>query len=673
MLVLLAVGSIVAVVSVSDRIALEDIELRYGRTSTFAVTESLRRTLAPAAPYLTEARLRVERGQIAVDDPSALADYLIDKVRYRPDIAFFYYGDQAAGRFIGAWRRDDGAIVLARSSADVDGGRRSEWEVGLDGRLTPFQRDVPAGFDPRRRPWYEVATAERGLAWTEPYPFASGGFGITAALMLPESDGQQARGVFAIDFPLNDTSASLTTQLQGRWRVRAPMMAVVTRSGQPLAYSFPPGDALDAKLVAQAIAESPTPLADLPVNQMVRFTFESSGKGYIAYLQSEDVTESLQTVTAFIVVADELYDVGNQTQRVAAAIGLLLVVLAVTSCIIVSRRISRPISQIAADLEAVGRFQLDAGAAPRSFVRETAVVADAVDRMKASLRSFSRYVPRQLVQDVLASGEEARLGGHSRVLTLYFSDIVGFTRVSEQMAPNELVEFLGEYLQEMTQIIEAHQGAVDKFIGDGILALFNAPRDVENHAAAACRAALRSQEQLGALRKRWIEQGLEPLRARIGLHTGEAIVGNIGTPDRFEYTVTGDAVNLASRLEGLSKVYGTAILASEETRAAAGPRFEWRTVDRVAVVGRARGTLVCELLGERGSVEPAILHARELYEMGLAAYVRRDFDEAAGLFRIAGRARPDDAAAPLLAARADSLRHDPPSDDWDGTYYATSK
>src|SRR6185369_9698874 len=161
--------------------ARDDIELRYGRTRAFAVTETLRRNLAQAEPFLTEARLRVERGLLSVDDPSGLSNYLIDKVRYQPDIAFFYYGDQATGRFVGAWRRDDGAIMLARSSADVDGGRRSEWEVGVDGHLTPFQRDVPDGYDPRQRPWYQLATADGGLVWTEPYPFASGGLGITAA------------------------------------------------------------------------------------------------------------------------------------------------------------------------------------------------------------------------------------------------------------------------------------------------------------------------------------------------------------------------------------------------------------------------------------------------------------------------------------------------------------
>jgi len=673
MLVLASIGAIVAVVTISDRQAREDIELRYGRTRAFAVTESLRRNLAQAEPVLNEASLRVERGLLDVDDSASLAAYLIDKVRYQPDIAFFYYGDQATGRFIGAWRRDDDAVILARSSADVDGGRRSEWEVGVDGHLTPFQRPLPAGYDPRQRPWYQLATAGRGMVWTEPYPFTSGGIGITAALVLRDPGGERTRGVFGMDFPLDKASASLTDDLQTYWRVREPIMAVVTRSGQPLAYSFPLDDTADAAVVSRALAEAPIPITDLALRQPVRFPFESSDQTYVAYLQAERVNESLETVAAFIVTADELYDVVNRTQRIALGLCLLLVVVAVVACVLISRRISRPIRQIATDLEAVGRFELDTEPSPRTFVREITVVADAVDRMKASLRSFSRYVPRQLVHDVLISGEEARLGGHSRVLTLYFSDVAGFTRISELMPPDELVTFLGEYLQEMTQIIEEHQGAVDKFIGDGILALFNAPRDVENHAAAACRAALHSQARLSVLRKQWCTQGREPLYVRIGLHTGEAIVGNIGTPERFEYTVTGDAVNLASRLEGLNKVYGTAILVSQETCAATGSGFEWRTVDRVAVVGRASGTLVCEPLGERGQVDPAVLRARDLYECGLNAYFHREFEQAAALFRRAGAAQPDDKAAIVLAARADELLLDPPPETWDGTYHATAK
>jgi hypothetical protein len=211
----------------------------------------------------------VERGLLAVDDPESLADYLVDKVRYQPGIAFFYYGDQATGRFIGAWRRNDGAVMLARSSPDVDGGRRSEWEVSVDGRLTRSQRTCGAS-TLGSGPGTSWPAADRGLVWTEPYPFASGGIGITAALMLPAADGQQPRGVFGMDFPLDKASASLADELQIYWRIRAPVMAVVTRSRQPLGYSFPLDDADDAALVARALAASPTSLADLPPKELIR-------------------------------------------------------------------------------------------------------------------------------------------------------------------------------------------------------------------------------------------------------------------------------------------------------------------------------------------------------------------------------------------------------------------
>src|SRR5919199_554154 len=147
----------------------------------------------------------------------------------------------------------------------------------------------------------------------------------------------------------------------------------------------------------------------------------------------------------------------------------------------------------------------------------------------------------------------------------------------------------------MTRALEAHGGTIDKFMGDGILAIFNAPNDLPNHPALACRAALQAQEWLAASQSRWRADGRPVFQARIGMHMGDVLVGNIGTAERFAYTVIGDPVNLASRLEVLNKIYGTRILASQEVRDAAGAGFEWRRLDRVAVAGRTGETIVNEL------------------------------------------------------------------------------
>src|SRR6185437_1039257 len=186
----------------------------------------------------------------------------------------------------------------------------------------------------------------------------------------------------------------------------------------------------------------------------------------------------------------------------------------------------------------------------------------------SGLRSFGAYVPRDLVRAVLASGERAELGGKTKELTIFFSDLAGFTTLSETLAPEALVELLGGYFDEMTRVIQSHGGTIDKFIGDAIMAFWNAPGDEPDHAARACQAALDCQAKLDAMRR--ADARLAGLQARIGLATGSVLVGNIGASDRMNYTVMGDTVNLASRLEGLNKAYGTPIMIAETTFAKAG-------------------------------------------------------------------------------------------------------
>jgi adenylate cyclase len=201
-------------------------------------------------------------------------------------------------------------------------------------------------------------------------------------------------------------------------------------------------------------------------------------------------------------------------------------------------------------------------------------------------------------------------------------------------------------------------------MGDGIMAFFNAPEELPGHERQACLAALEAQRLLAEMANHTPPD--QPIfRARIGLGLGEVLVGNIGTPDRFAYTLIGDEVNLASRLEGLNKLYGTRIMASHAMMEAAGEGFEWRVLDRVAVKGRHQGTLVCELIGCKGEIAVNILDARDVYEKALEAYFATDFEVAAELFDRASQLRPDDLGAPSMRDRSRALAIDPPV-DWDG-------
>jgi adenylate cyclase len=254
---------------------------------------------------------------------------------------------------------------------------------------------------------------------------------------------------------------------------------------------------------------------------------------------------------------------------------------------------------------------------------------------------------------------------------MHFSDVENFTTISEGMAPPELVKAMGRYFELMTGAITRHGRTVDKFMGDGVMAFFNAPEELPDHERQACLAALEAQRLLAEMAKH-NPPGQPVFRARIGLGVGEVLVGNIGTPERFAYTLLGDEVNLASRLEGLNKAYGTWIMASEALMERAGDDFEWRRLDRVAVKGRHQGTIVCELIGKKGEVAAHIIEAGGVYESALDAYFAGDFARAAGLFARASALRPDDVAAPAMRERCEALVNDPPA-EWNGIHVMHEK
>jgi adenylate cyclase len=284
------------------------------------------------------------------------------------------------------------------------------------------------------------------------------------------------------------------------------------------------------------------------------------------------------------------------------------------------------------------------------------------DREERFLRkTFGLYLAPQVIETMLASGKTPALGGEMRNVTVFFSDIAGFSSFSERMTPAALVALMNEYLSAMTEIIERHGGYVDKYIGDSIVAVFGAPAEDRDHARSAVHAALECRNRLEELNRSNSSFHGETLAHRIGLNSGEALVGNIGSRRRFNYTVMSDAVNVASRLEGANKYFKTSIMASQMTVALTGETFVWRELDSIQVKGRADPVSIYEPLAEAGleTLEQSKIAAA--YAEGLAFWRAHQFERAERCF---DRVADIDQPSALFSKRASHFAHNPPARDW---------
>lgn len=299
-------------------------------------------------------------------------------------------------------------------------------------------------------------------------------------------------------------------------------------------------------------------------------------------------------------------------------------------------------------------------------LRETAEVMAGLERAKTSMRALAKYVPVDLVRELYEANREPALGGELVDLSIMFSDIQGFTTLAERLTPAELARALGLYLSAVLEGVRATSGTVDKFIGDSVMAFWNAPTRHAEHSARACRAVLACKKATAALYTSANWASLPPLITRFGIHRATVMVGHFGAPDRFSYTALGDGVNLASRLEGLCKLYGVTALASEAVATSTGDAFAFRLIDKVAVKGKTAAVRVYELLGMR--TDPPHPYAFS-YERALEAYFSRDFRGAIALLDAATTDGPSRA----MAARCKEFLTHPPPVDWDGAFVAVSK
>ncbi len=310
------------------------------------------------------------------------------------------------------------------------------------------------------------------------------------------------------------------------------------------------------------------------------------------------------------------------------------------------------------------------------FIYTTITILKYIDetKQKRFIKSvFSTYLAPSVVKYLLKSPGKLLLGGEERDIVAFFSDVEGFTSVSESLTPTELVELLNEFLTEMTDIITQYEGTVDKFEGDAIIAFFGAPNDILDKKEVACRVCIDMQKRLIALRRKWQSENRPELKMRIGIYSGKAIVGNMGSKNRMDYTMIGDTVNTAARLEGVNKIYGTYILTGENTAKASGDDIVKREIDTIFVVGKEEPLNIYQIWGYSKDLDTKTQELFTYYAKGLAAYRNQDWERGIDHFKTALTLIPEDGPSKTMLKRCMELKKNPFDDSWNGIYSMTSK
>jgi adenylate cyclase len=331
----------------------------------------------------------------------------------------------------------------------------------------------------------------------------------------------------------------------------------------------------------------------------------------------------------------------------------------------VSQKISRPIIQLSKEAQEITQLNLKPSPLLKTMIKEISYMDESLSNMRSSLISFQRYVPSSLVKKLMLSGKIAEVGGEYQNITILFSDIKNFTKLAETTPPQKLMNYLSEYFQLITEAIIIHQGMLDKYIGDAIMALWNTPLPDKDHALHACKTAVSMMERVAQLNIKNQQLELPKLSIRIGIHTGEAVVGNVGSEERLNFTALGDAVNLTSRLESINKTYNTQIIVSKATYEQVKAHFSFRLLDIVAVRGKQQSTEIYELITEK-NLQNLKLHEKEFSE-AFDSYQKGNWKESLKLFAKLTPAYPGDMLAALYMQRCRLLLKK--NQAWDGVWH----
>ncbi|MBV8187574.1 MAG: hypothetical protein JO339_10065 [Alphaproteobacteria bacterium] len=514
-------------------------------------------------------------------------------------------------------------------------------------------------YDPRVRLWYQSARQAHATTISDPDIFAALGLiGFTVA--APFYVDGKLQGVAAIDITLDGLGAylaqrkispdSLSYILDNQGRVIAASDGSKTYANDDGRLELRHVSGLENELPAVAYASRPRGKEEL-------YSLTFRGKQYLANLSTlpSEFGKKWQLFTI-----SPVSDFTSEFQRnndFLVMFGLLATALQILIIYFLTGVVSAPLERLAFKVEKIQELGTEQLPAIDSPVREIWTLSKAIDTLDAAVKSFAAFVPVGLVTQLLRSEQKLELGGHSRFLTIFFSDLEAFSTLSEQLPTQELLLRVSAYLELVTKTTNQEHGTIDKFIGDGVMAFWGAPALLDDHAWRSCVAALRIQRGMDALNERWASEDLKPLKVRIGIHSDAVLVGNIGSKERMSYTVMGDGVNVAARLEGVNKEYGTRICISHAVFKEAGERLCVRPIDEVTVKGRRSTIPIYELLGVYGADDPGLepdertLRLARLTRLAHEAMIHEDFALASRRYRDILNEFPDDPVASAMLGR----------------------
>lgn len=606
----------------------------------------------------------IQKNVITTQEDDKFVAFLLETLKNKEYFSGVHWIDANSGNFIYLEKNDDGSFDEEKKVCDETCSAYSD-KIDENGNYIGKSPEHFESFDPRNRVWYKKALATKQYYLSDLYLFYyRPGLGVTAVLPVYDA-ANKLKGTLGIDLRVNVLSDFVST-----WKTTPHLFTFIFSDN---------GNLIAAKSMQNINQTSFVKVSDIhepwinesylqyKKNKQSLFAYEFKGKKYLAMYTDLKSTLGKPWTIALVLPFADIFGQINFILLASIFIAFVVLVVGMAFTWIISGAMSQPITKLANEAIAIKSLDFSKVNKMKSSIKEILFMRDAFNSMKQSLQSFIRYVPFSLVKNLMLTGGIAHVGGESKEITALFVDIEGFTSLSETMKPQELMSYLSDYLEAMSKVILQYNGTIDKYIGDAVMAFWGAPLENTLHAFHACQSSLAMLRSLADLNEHFGIAGKPKISVRIGINTGNAVVGNVGSEEKLSYTAIGDTINVGSRLQDLNKSYKTKILVTESTYQAVKEYFSFRLLDYVAVRGKKEGIYVYELLNPLHFLIDVLDVYNAEFKIAFYFYQHGKWDEAIYEFeRMAGKYSEDNLIN-IYLDRCNSLKQTP-QENWQGVW-----